>query len=201
MVTTYVDSESSHDVSLPLLTRLLEKISGLQRLDLHLNKESLGNFVTSYYRFRQVFPHITCWPNLTELRISGLAIEGLELIRLLQLRTRVCSLMLSGIELLSGTWEGVIEGLRYLCLSKLRLLSKLTRRGGAIFRPVGTEARDHDTKPEQRPNSMWSMAGSTTFAIHASIQRVILKLHLAGTWTCSPMMTSNKPQLLPANWA
>ena len=56
--------------------------------------------------------------------------------------------MLSGIELLSGTWEGVIEGLRYLCLSKLRLLSKLTHRGGALFRPLGTGARDHDAEPE-----------------------------------------------------
>ena len=120
IVTTYVDSESSHDVSLPLLTRLLEKMSGLRRLDLHLNKESFGNFITSYYRFRQVFPNITCWPNLTELRISGLAIEGLELIRLLQLRTLVHSLMLSVIELLNGTWEGVHRRIAVLMLVQIK---------------------------------------------------------------------------------
>ena len=148
MVTTFVNNETVHDVSLPVLTRLLEEASSLQRLDLSLCKFNWGDFVTPYYSFEQVFPYATNWPNLTEIHISGLAINGLDLIQLIQWRTRVRSLFLAGIDLLKGTWEGVIEGLRFVGLIEFGLQSELTHCGGAIFKPVGPGARYPSTEPK-----------------------------------------------------
>ena len=131
------ENDGSDDLeALATLPRMLEQMTGLKKLQLNLAKEMYEPFGSTreYYTFQQVFPTFAFWPRLTELSIKGLAIGYFDLLFLIFGRANVTDLSLQCIELLDGTWEGVIEALshdRYL--TGLWLVGCFKHRGGQTF--------------------------------------------------------------------
>ena len=131
------------------LPKFLEQARGLRRLSLHLAIYADGPLpaegADEYYRYAEGFPAMGVWRNLAELSISGLAIGGRNLMKLLLGRARLRRLILSPIDLLDGTWEGVVEGMAPLPrLTELNMSCNLKHCGGAIFRPYRREGRFND---------------------------------------------------------
>ena len=66
------------------------------------------------YSYSQVFPRHGKWESLERLNLRGLAIDGLDMILLfLHQMPRLRNLLLRYMDLLGGTWQGVVEALRY----------------------------------------------------------------------------------------
>lgn len=135
--------------ALTVLPELLAHTFGLRRLSLHLFKDVdqplLPAGVSEYYRYDKIFPAIGIWPKLTELSISGLAIGGWDLMVLILGRARVRRLALFGIDLLDGTWEGVIEGMRRRQqLTELHMDGDFRHCGSPVFRPRSPEDKHTD---------------------------------------------------------
>lgn len=127
--------EPDHGHAFTVLSELMDQACGLRGLSLHFQKSNsrplLGKF-----RYDEVFPGLSRWPELTELSLSGLAIGGRDLMLLLIGHARLRRLVLWDIDLLDGTWEAVVEGMRRLPrLTELTLQNALTHCGGAVFRP------------------------------------------------------------------
>ncbi len=122
--------------NLTLLPELLRQTFGLRRLCLYFSKEpGTPASVSEYYRYDEIFPALGIWPKLTELSISGLAISGWYLMSLFW-RARLTQLNLSAINLLDGTWEGAIVGMRHRRrLTELNMSGNFKHCGGAVFRP------------------------------------------------------------------
>ena len=107
------------DKILGYLPQLLEKMLGLKSLHLVLvNSErrlQLPRTVLNdtCYSYSQVFPHRGRWHRLDHLYLDGLAIDGMDMIFLLfKQMPGLKSLWLNRIDLLGGTWAGVVEALR-----------------------------------------------------------------------------------------
>ncbi len=131
--------------TLTLLPELLRHTFGLRRLSLHFSKEyGTPASVSEYYRYDEIFPALGFWPKLTELSITGLAISGWYLMSLLW-RARLTQLSLSAINLLDGTWEGIIVGMRHQRrLTELNMFGNFKHCGGAVFRPRRPEGQCTD---------------------------------------------------------
>ena len=131
--------------TLTLLPELLRQTFGLRRLCLHISKEyGIPASISEYYRYDKIFPALGFWPELTELGISGIAISGWYLMSLLW-RARLTRLNLSAINLLDGTWEGIIVGMRYRGrLTELNMFGNFKHCGGAVFRPSRPEGECTD---------------------------------------------------------
>lgn len=137
---TVTTDDRDQQGALTVLPRLLEQTCGLRRLSLHLDKTVHGSLisrgVSGYYRYDEIFPALGIWRKLAELSISGLAIGGWDLMKLILARARLRQLKLSSIDLLDGTWEGVIEGMAHLPrLIELKMHRDFRHCGGALFRP------------------------------------------------------------------
>ena len=127
-----MDNPDQRD-ALTVLPELLGQTFGLRRLSLHL-KSYLPAGVSGY-RYDEIFPALGFWPKLTELSISGLAISGWYLMSFLLGRAQLTQLNLCAIDLLDGTWEGVIEGMRHRRqLTELNMSGNFKHCGGAVFR-------------------------------------------------------------------
>lgn len=122
-----------------VLPELLKQMYGLERLSLYLIKDInpplLHAGLSEHYRYDEIFPAMGVWPKLTELSISGLAIGGWDLLLLISSRARLTRLEISHIDLLSGTWEGVIQGMRYQSrLTEMNMSGALKTCEGAVFK-------------------------------------------------------------------
>lgn len=79
-------------------------------MNLAINSAPYGS-----YNYRQVFSRGAIWPKLTQLGLNGLAIGGYHLVHLMfNAFPALKDLDLDNIELLDGSWKGVIEGLRLM---------------------------------------------------------------------------------------
>ena len=86
----------------------------------------------------KLFPAFGSWPELKELSLFNFAIGGWGLLMLVLGQPRLRRLELGLIDLLDGTWEGVIEGLRRRPgVTELNMRMIFTHRGGAVFRLDG----------------------------------------------------------------
>lgn len=136
-----IETDETDDCAAPkffgVLPRILFRMKHLKRLDLALSTEGSPNSDTCN-TYEQVFPEEGRWLQLVDLEIAGLAIGGYQLVRMLSRRfPRLQNLCLSDIELIDGSWEGVIEGMRHtLHLQSLSLgdeLGHLRQRSGDTF--------------------------------------------------------------------
>lgn len=130
-------NQSDRRDALTVLPELLAQTRGLRRLSLHFYKDlAPSREVREHHRYDEIFPTFGFWPEMTDLSLTGLAIGGWDLMMLVNVRARLRRLELSEIDLLDGTWEGAIEGMRRRpLLTELRMYSDFTHRGGAILRP------------------------------------------------------------------
>ncbi len=133
-----IDS-SDHRDALTVLPELLTQTRGLEQLSIRLSKDICERYVptgVNNYCFNEIFPAIGVWPRLTELSLSGLAIGGWDLVMLISGRARLRRLELNDIDLLDGTWEGVVEGMRCLLrLTELKMKSIFKHCGSVVFWP------------------------------------------------------------------
>lgn len=146
------EDEDSDDVeALAALPRMLEQMRGLKTLELNLSKDvdrhpSRAN-TTEHYTYQQVFPTLALWPRLTKLSLMGIAIGGHDLLCLVGARAKVTDLTLYCIELLDGTWEGLIEGLSHISrMTELFMIGSFKHRGGQIFAPHKTISGKSDSQ-------------------------------------------------------
>lgn len=137
-----IETDETDDCAAPkflgVLPRILYRMKHLKRLDLGLSTEASPNSDTCN-TYEQVFPEEGRWLQLVDLEIAGLSIGGYQLVRMLSRRfPRLQNLSLRDIELVDGSWEGVIEGMRHtLHLQSLSLgdeLGRLRQPSGHPFR-------------------------------------------------------------------
>ena len=120
-ITPRKDDNMNHanDKVLGYLPQLLEKMLGLKSLHLILvnSERRLQEWRTvlddDCYSYSQVFSDRGSWPRLEHLYLDGLAIDAMDIIFLLfNQMPNLKDLWLKRIDLLGGTWAGVIEALR-----------------------------------------------------------------------------------------
>ncbi|KAG6999221.1 hypothetical protein G7Y79_00036g071770 [Physcia stellaris] len=123
--------------ALGMLPRLLGEMHSLNHLDLSIFRPASES--SEHWTYEQVFPQYpyTILPNLVSLNISGFSIKAVDFIDLLLVRLpRLRDLTFFLVELLEGSWEGVIEMLSQSGkLEALRLpgLYESTHKGGHGF--------------------------------------------------------------------
>lgn len=108
--------------ALGFLPQLLEQMTGLKSLSLMLltaervkrqRRLSLTPLHDACYKYSQVFPHQGKWQHLEHLFLAGLAMHGLDMFFLLfHQMPRLLRLWLDRIDILEGSWDGVVEILR-----------------------------------------------------------------------------------------
>ena len=113
--------------ALGYLPQLLEQLANLRYLKLILvsaeriyraRMSILTPLSDTCYGYWQVFPQSCKWERLEWLHLSGLAIDGLDMVfLLLHQMPQLNRLWLHRIDLLNGRWSGVVEALRYRAVS------------------------------------------------------------------------------------
>lgn len=99
------DIHDGHWDSLSFLPKMLKHMRSLQDV-------VIG---ASFLSYNQVFPCDGYWPHLTHLEILQLRTGGHELVSLLAKKLpKLKWLDLFSVELVNGSWEGVIEGMRHM---------------------------------------------------------------------------------------
>ena len=120
-ITPRKDDDMNHgnDKVLGYLPQLLEKMLGLKSLHLILvnSERRLQKLRTvlddNCYSYSQVFSDRGSWQRLEHLYLDGLAINAMDIIFLLfNQMPELKGLWLGRIDLLGGTWAGVVEALR-----------------------------------------------------------------------------------------
>lgn len=140
-----------------LLPYLLEQTTGLRRLSLVLSsiehvrevgRSSVPLLDNVYYTYSQVFSNRGTWQHLEYLFVTGLAIHALDMFfLLLNQMPQLQGLCLSHIDLLSGTWDGVVEAMRIrefiIPWSFFRLMRSFRQQGGQWwpYTPGGRQER------------------------------------------------------------
>jgi len=149
-----IETDETDDYAAPkflgVLPRILHRMKHLKRLDLGLSMEGSPNSDTCN-TYEQVFPQEGRWPQLVDLEIVGFAIGGYQLVCVLPRRfPKLQRLCLYDIELVDGSWEGVIEGMRHtMHLESLSLgyaLEDLKHRCGAPFKTAILDYSDAKDK-------------------------------------------------------
>jgi len=142
-----IETDETDDYAAPkvlgVLPSILYHMKHLKRLNLGFSTEDSPNSGTRY-TYEQVFPQEGQWPRLVDLQIKGLAIGGYQLVCMLSRRfPSLQTLYLSDTELVDGSWEGVIEGMRHtMHLQTLHLgheFEVLKQRSGASFETAKLE--------------------------------------------------------------
>lgn len=121
-----------------ILPALLRELEGLRELSLNLCKIDTSDPVPTgpMYTFEQVFPIDRKWPHLTKFQINHLAIDGSTFMALIyDCMPRLSWLTLEDIDLMGGTWQGVVEGMRFRRLNRLSLQGNLNNADGSCFEP------------------------------------------------------------------
>ena len=130
--------------ALGYLPQVLEQLANLRYLKLKLTSaERLNRVRLSIlkplsdicYSYPQVFPQCSKWERLERLHLSGLAIDGLDMVfLLLHQMPQLKRLWLHRIDLLQGRWSGVVEALRVRAVLRpwelLSLQGSLRHEGG-----------------------------------------------------------------------
>ena len=130
--------ESYRDpIALGILPKLLKEMQNLKHLQLG-SKWEIYMTDTSHYNYKQIFSESCRWPQLESLSISGLAFENHEFVHLIHEQLpHLRRLEICRIDLLSGTWEAVVEFLRSsVCIKKLSHphgVFDLTHQEGHLF--------------------------------------------------------------------
>ena len=130
--------------ALGYLPHLLEQLANLRYLKLVLISAERINRVhlsiltplsDTCYSYSQVFPQRCKWERLERLHLSGLAIDGLDMVfLLLHQMPQLKRVWLHRIDLLQGRWSGVVEALRFRAVLRpwelLSLRGSLRHEGG-----------------------------------------------------------------------
>ena len=130
--------------ALVYLPQLLEQLADLRCFNLRLTSaehidrlrsSTLASFSEFCYSYSQVFPQHGTWERLERLQLSGLAIDGFDMLfLLLHQMPRLKRLRLQRIDLLTGRWSGVVEALRFRAVrspwERLRLAGSFRHDGG-----------------------------------------------------------------------
>lgn len=143
--------------ALGFLPQLLEQLANLRYLKLILESaESIQRYRLSVltplndtcYSYSQVFPQHGKWEHLEGLHLSGLAIDGLDLVfLLLHQMPQLKRLWLYRIDLLQGRWSGVIEALRFRAVLRpweLLSLQGSLRHEGGMWWPCAPDLEDKE---------------------------------------------------------
>lgn len=119
---SYIPIDHANAEALGFLPHLIERLTSLKRLDLvlvtaeRLRKRRRGILTPlddTCYHYSQVFSRIGKWKYLEHLSLSGLAIDGLDMICLLFYQMpRLTRLWLHRIDLLGAKWDSAVEALR-----------------------------------------------------------------------------------------
>ena len=130
--------------ALGYLPQLLEQLVNLRYLKLILTSAERIKRVRrlirtplsdTCYSYSQVFPQRCKWERMESLHVSGLAIDGLDMVfLLLHQMPHLKRLWLHRIDLLQGRWSGVVEALRFRAVLRpwelLSLQGSLRHEGG-----------------------------------------------------------------------
>ena len=143
--------------ALGFLPQLLEQLANLRYLKLVLtSSERITRYRLSIltplsdtcYSYSQVFPQHGKWEHLERLDLSGLAIDGLDLVfLLLHQMPQLKRLWLYRIDLLQGRWSGVIEALRFRAVLRpweLLSLQGSLRHEGGVWWPCTPDLEDKE---------------------------------------------------------
>ena len=129
---------ADHQDALIVLPDLLRQMYGLERLSLRFSRDHFQDALVPKYHYDEIFPAFGLGPAVKELSLFGVAIGGWDLLTRVLGQARPARLELGQIDLLDGTWEGVIEGLRqWSGVTEMNMCLTFTHRGGAVFRPDG----------------------------------------------------------------
>lgn len=149
---------NTHGQSSPLgfLPHLLGHLSGLKRLllvltsteNLYLEYRLLGRaFDEPYYSYEDVFPRAAIWPRLSEFHITGLAISGVDLLRLTSYQMpNLERLWLNHIDLLQWRWEAIIAILARKSHWKVVGLQGIFRHRGGQWWPCHPDNDEEETE-------------------------------------------------------
>ena len=111
---------------------LLSRICNLEKLELCLTQEDFDPFdqhyslgpLGSWLTYEYIFPETGVWPHLRTLAVGDMRIRDKELVHLLFARMPgLQHLKIKNMDLLQGTWESVIEVLKFRRLSSLDMKS------------------------------------------------------------------------------
>ena len=111
---------------------LLSRICNLEKLEIFLTQEDFDPFdqqyslgpLGSWLTYEYIFPKTGVWPHLRTLAVGDMRIRDEELIHLLFARMpSLQHLKMKNMDLLQGTWESVIEVLKFRRLSSLDMKS------------------------------------------------------------------------------
>ena len=109
--------------SLGFLPEFLEQLTGLKDLTLNLlaplrlrqlrQSQPLVSDLDNCYAYSEIFPRLGVWPRLETFYVRGLAIDGIDLVVLVNFQMpRLKNLGMRRVDLSDGTWKGVVEFLR-----------------------------------------------------------------------------------------
>ena len=117
------------------LRLLLDSMNLLKFLSLRLSCDYEPD--PTLYRYENVFSAAKFWGRLTTLKLEFMSTTATDLLLLLVFQMpQMRHLKLGGIQLLEGTWHGVIEGLKQsnrLASFEIPYNNKLVHRSGIIF--------------------------------------------------------------------
>ena len=133
-----LEDASTNPCPLAALPILLLKMSSLKTLRLSLAEDYPSADRPPRYRYDQVFPMTLTTSNLRMISISGLSVRAFDLLWLLSGHPHLHYLRLEHIDLLEGSWEGVIERFRCLKCKPLEtsfLVGNFTHHGSERFLP------------------------------------------------------------------
>lgn len=130
--------EAHHLTKLP---RLLANMPKLKQLDLDLSHADFGD-VRRFCLYEQVFPTDMVWTNLTQLTFWNISFRAMEFITLIFNQQRLRRLGIVDMNLLDGTWEGIIEALHHKLLIWMSFGGNLTFQGNPAL-GIPTDPIDH----------------------------------------------------------
>ncbi len=120
---TVDDNDAAHYDSLRGLRHLLHCVRKLEALDLGFGADG-RDYGSDWPTYESVFPRDGTWPHLRRFVVRNLRITGEDLIHLLVTRMfPLQHLKIGDMRLLHGTWERVIERLKFRRLSSLEISS------------------------------------------------------------------------------
>jgi len=133
-ITTYPEEEPDNPQLLNTLPILLSRMSNLKSLYLDLDETAYMSPTRSYL-YPQVFPVPWMSPKLTTLSIRGLAVRAVDFITMVWKQPQLRHLVIAHINLLEGSWEGTLFGLRCKQLDSLRFIGRFSHHGATKFPP------------------------------------------------------------------
>ena len=151
------DTDHGNISALVYLPQLLEQLADLRCLTLGLTPAEyidglrlsvLTSFRGTCYSYSQVFPRHGKWERLEQLHLAGLATDGLDMLfLLLHQMPHLKRLRLRRIDLLRGSWSGVVEALRFRAVRspwELLSLEGSLRHDGGMWWPCNPDLKEKE---------------------------------------------------------